>query len=1039
MLEIKNISKTYETVDLKQTALNKVNVNFRESEFVSILGPSGSGKTTLLNIIGGLDRYDSGDLIINGISTKKYNNRDWDTYRNHRVGFIFQSYNLITHQSILSNVELALTLSGVSKKERRKRAIEALKKVGLSKHIKKRPNELSGGQMQRVAIARALVNNPDIILADEPTGALDTTTSKQVMDLLKEVAKDKLVIMVTHNPELANMYSTRIIKLQDGKIIDDSDPFKIDNKKVDDNKKVKRTSMNLLTAFSLSLNNLLTKKGRTILTAFAGSIGIIGIALILSVSTGLQNYIDKIQEDTLTSYPLTINKETSDTMSILLGSRESSNSNNDKITEVQNFQNIFSKIGTNDMKAFKKHLESNMRELNNYTSLISYSYEIDPLIYTKDINGKLLKANPSDLFDNLFGSSPLMNTSLFAELPDNEEMIQNEYKLIEGKYPTNYDEIMLILPNEKEISDLLLYSVGLKNQDEFNDMFKKIMNNEKIDNTKKPLEFTIEDLKNIDLRLIKNTDTYKNNSKYNIYEDMSNDKNYMTNLYNNATKLKIVGIATFKSDNVSSFASGIAYTSKLTKYVIDEAGKSEIVKKQLNNKDTNIFNNKKFDSKDNSSNLDFNDLISVDTKLLSSAFGVNLSEKDMNNLTSGYMNEISNSITTDITTAKKDYINTLNSLFKNIFIDYINDNNNLGITNISLDNLDTIIDTYLNKDNNNELLTNLEKEYVIPGDTFKLIYKEIIKGIMSTYIGATSNGTNNTIINNDIINTLASSITSSSEISKSAEEMAHKMVEASMQKNILSKVGELVSELTKKIASSFNVDQDKIAKAFKFNLTEDEVKRLFTASSTSTIDSLDNNLRKLGYQDLDNPSMISLYFKDFASKEKFIEFLNNYNDGKDEESQIKYTDITGVLISSVKVIVDAVSYVLIAFVSISLIVSSIMIGIITYISVLERTKEIGILRAIGASKRNISSIFNAETFIVGLISGLFGIGISLLLLIPINAIIHSLVGNNDVTAVLPINGAIALVIISVILTLIGGLIPSRSASKKDPVEALRSE
>lgn len=1040
MLEIKNISKVYVTSDLRQVALDKVSINFRKSEFVSILGPSGSGKTTLLNIIGGLDRYDSGDLIINGVSTKKYNDRDWDTYRNHKVGFIFQSYNLIAHQSVLSNVELALTLSGVSKKARRKRAIEALKEVGLSKHINKRPTELSGGQMQRVAIARALVNNPDIILADEPTGALDTVTSKQIMELLKKVAKNKLVIMVTHNPELANDYSTRIIKVQDGKVLDDTNPYNGKEKEKLNNTKDKKTSMSFLTALSLSLNNLLTKKGRTILTAFAGSIGIIGIALILSVSTGFQNYIDKIQEDTLTSYPLTINRETSDTMSILLGSTENnSETNKDKITEVQNFQNIFSKIGTNDMKTFKKYIENNKSELDKYTSLIRYSYEIEPLIYTKDINGDLLKANPSDLFSNIFGSSMMMNASLFAELPENTDMVSDEYKLIYGEFPKNYDEIMLILPNEYEISDLLLYSIGLKDQKEFNDMFSKIINNEKINNTNKPLEYTLETLKDIDLRLINNADTYKYNSKYNIYEDMSNDLEYMNKLYNNATKLKIVGISTFKNDNVSSFASGVAYTSSLTKYVINNASKEEIVQKQIKNKDINIFSNKSFDDSSNKSGLNFNDLISIDTKLLSSAFGVKLSEKDIENLTSGYMNEISDSITTDISKAQNDYISTLNNIFKNIFNNYISDNNNLGITNISLDNLDNIIDTYLNKDENTSLLKNLENNYVIPSDSFKLMYKETIKGIMTAYVSSTSNGSNTTIINNDIVNAIANTIVSSSDIISSSENIAHKMVEATMQKTILSKVGELTGELTKKIASSFNVDEKKIASAFKFNLSEDEVKRLFSATTNNTVANQTSNLRLLGYQDLDDPSTISFYFKDFASKEEFIKFLNNYNDGKDEEFQIKYTDITGVLISSVKVIVDAVSYVLIAFVSISLVVSSIMIGIITYISVLERTKEIGILRAIGASKKNISSIFNAETFIVGLISGLFGIGLSLLLLIPINLIIHSLVGNNDITAVLPVNGAIILIIISVILTLIGGLIPSKSASRKDPVEALRSE
>jgi len=1042
MLEIKNISKIYETEDLKQTALNNVSINFRENEFASILGPSGSGKTTLLNVIGGLDHYDKGDLIINGKSTKKYNDRDWDTYRNHRVGFVFQSYNLIAHQTILQNVELALTLSGVSKSERRKKAKRALKEVGLENHINKKPNQLSGGQMQRVAIARALVNDPDIILADEPTGALDTHTSKQVMDILKEVSKNKLVIMVTHNPELAKEYSTRIIKLQDGKILDDSNPFNGKDKEVEDNKKIKRTSMSYLTAFSLSLTNLLTKKGRTILTSFAGSIGIIGIALILSLSTGFQNYIDKIQEDTLTSYPLTINKETSDTMSLLLslsGNNEKEKNNNGKIVETQNFKNIFSSIGANDIKTFKKYIEDNNNEVSKNVSLVRYIYNVVPFIYTKDINNDLIQANPSDVFSNIFGYSMMTDdASVFAELPDSKEMLNDEYELIKGKFPTKYDEIMLVLPSENSVSDLFLYAVGLKDQDELTNMFSTMMKGEKVTNTSNPLEITLDELMKLDLRLINPSDKYKYNSKYKIYEDMSNDMKYMNDLYSKATKLKVVGISVFKSNNVSSFASGVAYTSKLTEYVINTASKEEIVKKQLENEDVNVFTNKRFDDKSEGAGIDFDDLITVDTKLLSSAFGINISESDISKLTEGYMNEISNAITADTTSAQKDYLDGLTNITNNILNSYLNDNNINGLSSISLDNIDNILDTYISNEINNSILSNLESKYIIPSDTFKTMYIETIKGILQIYINMSGNN-GVSYLTSDVINGITSTINSSDEIKTSSLEIAKKMVEATMQKTILTKVGELTGVLTQKIASSFNVDEKKIASAFKFNLSEDEVKRLFTSMNSTSINNAISNLESLGYQDLEDPSSIYFYFKNFEAKENFIEFIKKYNENKTEDNQIKYTDITGVLISSVKVIVDAVSYVLIAFVSISLIVSSIMIGIITYISVLERTKEIGILRAIGASKKNISSIFNAETFIVGLFAGILGIATSLLLLIPINSIIHHLVGNNDITAILPLSGAISLIIISVILTLIGGLIPSRKAAKKDPVESLRSE
>ncbi len=1097
MLQIKNISKQYKTGDLIQNALSDVSLNFRENEFVSILGPSGSGKTTLLNIIGGLDRYDNGDLIINNVSTKKYKDRDWDSYRNHTVGFVFQSYNLIPHQTVLANVELALTIGGISKKERKRRALEALEKVGLREQAHKRPNQMSGGQMQRVAIARALVNNPDILLADEPTGALDTETSIQVMELLKQVANDRLVIMVTHNPELAEEYSTRIVKLKDGKIIGDSNPFNIDETTLEKpkHKNLGKASMSMFTALSLSLNNLLTKKGRTILTAFAGSIGIIGIALILSLSTGFQNYIDKIQEDTLSSYPLTLTSETADATSMLLSmtSQNKEESIPEKtIKESQNMAEMFSKVGTNDLKTFKKYLESNSEKIENMTSLVRYTYTVSPLIYTRDVNEKITQINPSTMLNSLMGSSSNILTtatttsSIFSEFIDgNDEMLKEQYKLVEGKWAENYDEVVLILPDEHTVSDLLLYSLGLRDSKELEDMITKIMKGEEVENKNKPLEFSYEELMNTSLKLVNPSETYKYNSKYKIYESMTDDKKFMEDVYKNSIDLKIVGIICPKdTSNSISLMAGVGYTKKLTEYVINEASQSEIVRKQLLNKDINVFSNKPFDDDEKDIGLDFQDMISIDEKMLSSAFGVKINENDISNMTSGYISEISSAITTDTTKAQTAFTNTLTNLTTNLLKDYINKNAVAGIATIKLSQVESVVNEFMTLDTTKVLMANLEAEYVIPQDVFSSTYTDLIKGFLEQYIAMMSsqqqpnnqngleqenqNGNqvnennnsseegNNTDQENNqnnqvetepsaflvsqAVDTMVKAFVEQEMIVSLAQTFAGKMTEATMQKTILSKVGELSQRLMESMASAFNVDQNKIASAFKFEMTENEIRRIFEAMSTTTVESADSNLISLGYQELESPTAISFYFNDFASKELFIDFLDDYNEKmekEDDEKVIKYTDVTGILMSSVKTIVDSVSYVLIAFVSISLIVSSIMIGIITYISVLERTKEIGVLRAIGASKKNISSIFNAETFIVGLFSGVLGITTTLGLLVPINAIIHSI--NKDITALLPVEGAVVLVILSVILTLIGGIIPSKHAAKKDPVLALRSE
>ena len=1059
MLELKNIKKTYELNDFKQKALDGVSLSFRECEFASILGPSGSGKTTLLNIIGGLDKYTSGDLIINNISTKLYKDRDWDAYRNYRVGFVFQSYNLISHQSILSNVELALTLSGVSSKERIRRAKEALIKVGLQEHINKKPNQLSGGQMQRVAIARALVNDPDIILADEPTGALDSETSVQIMNLLKEVSKEKLVIMVTHNPELAKEYSTRIIKLKDGKVTDDSNPYNpVKTKIIKKDESNHKTSMSLFTALGLSFNNLMTKKGRTTLVSFAGSIGIIGIALILALSNGFQNYIDSIQDDTLSSYPLTITSSSADMTSLFLSMMDSDEDGEEGIIkEKQYMTSMFGSMSVNDLKSFKKYYEKEDNSIMKDISSIKYGYSVTPNIYTIDSSKKLAKLNPSSLMSTMYSSNMSMSissfSSVFTQMTDDIDKLNSQYDILEGKWPEKYNEMVIVLPDQYSIPDLLVYSLGLRDMDELTDMITKVMSGEDVKISHESYNFTYKDLMNIKLKLINQHETYKYNSKYKIYEDMTDDEDYMMNLYNESEDLKIVGIVSPKKGTTSkSLNPGVAYKKELIYHVIDNAKNSKIVKMQLYQEDIDVFSNKRFDSNNKKSNLNFEDMISVDEKMLKDAFNIKIDQNDIKNSTTNYMNKISSNITVDTTTAKTNFMNSLTSLITGLINDYItnpkDEKDDKAI--LYIDDMDFIVDSYINSTNATKIFKNLEKSYVIPSDVFKNTYQKLLVGYLQMYVSIASQ--NGLIIDNNsntgvyldysLLNSVTEGYMGSSAIIATSEGFASKMTEASMQKNILTEVGNLTNNLVSKFSNAFNVDQNKIAKAFKFNLNEDELKRLMSSMMTKSESSYSNNLINLGYQDLDEPTMISFYFNSFDSKENFIKYLDNYNEkmknSGEDDKEIKYTDTTGILMSSVKKVVNTVSYVLIAFVSISLVVSSIMIAIITYISVLERTKEIGILRAVGASKSDISHVFNAETFIEGLISGLFGIGITLLLCIPINIIIEHLI-NVSGLASLPFNGALLLIILSVVLTLIAGIIPSRMASRRDPVEALRTE
>ncbi|MBR3139033.1 ABC transporter ATP-binding protein/permease [Candidatus Saccharibacteria bacterium] len=1023
MLEIRSVSKVYLTGGIKKTVLNKVSLNFPVSGFTAILGPSGSGKTTLLNIIGGLDKYSSGDLIINEKSTKKFKDKDWDSYRNHRIGFVFQSYNLIPHQTVLANVRLALTLSGISKRESVRRAKKALEEVGLKEHINKLPAQLSGGQMQRVAIARALVNDPDILLADEPTGALDSDTSLQVMEILKKISKTKLIVMVTHNPELADKYANRIINLKDGQITADSNPYdgsvKTDLALAAAEKKSKKTKMSFFTALSLSLNNLLTKKARTILVALAGSVGIIGIALISAVSLGFQNYIDKIEEDTLTSYPLMLQKESADLTSVLLNfaGGDSESLNDDKLKENQILTSTLGTVSHNDLPSFAKYLKSHESEIGDDIRMLEYQYNVDPLIYAKDATNSIAKMNPSALFTSLVGESSLLRnysslSSVYQQY--DQENLQKDTNLLAGRYPEKYNELLIVLSNKGEVSELITYSLGLHDTNELNKIVSKIMSGEESDIHNSPLELSYEDLMNVKLKLVPATDTYKYNEKYEVYEDMSGDKEYMEKIFNNSEDLVITGVAVFNSEMLSA-GSGIAYLPSLVEHIIQKSSKTEIVKKQLANPELDIFSNTKFGEEGNNFNFEFSDLVSVDETKLAQAFGVKIDQNAVAAKTSEYIQEISNNITADINPAKTILTERLDALKTGLqqrIMKMIQDGELLPSDLQDQEKLSALVDNYVGEQDFSDLETN----YSIPKETFASVLTGLLK---------------------------LSFANDAEMLNKAIESFAISLTEVNMKKEILTKVGELSSYLTNSFASAFHVDKDAIVGAFKLNFSEDELSRVVTAMFTKKKTTLATNLSALGYQDLDDPTTMMFYFWNFDGKTNFINFLNDYNENmrsvKMDDKVIEYTDATGVLMSSVKTIVDAVSYVLIAFVSISLVVSSLMIGVITYISVYERTKEIGILRAIGASKHNISSIFNAETFIIGLLSGLLGIAISYTLIPIINLILHHFTGDIPLSAALDPKMALFLIILSVVLTLIGGLIPARSASKKDPVEALRSE
>lgn len=1023
MLQIKNICKQYKTGNLIQKALDGVSLNLRDNEFVAILGPSGSGKTTLLNIIGGLDRYDSGDLIINGISTKKYKDRDWDSYRNHTIGFVFQSYNLIPHQTVLSNVELALTISGVSKAERRKRAKRALEQVGLGDQGHKKPNQMSGGQMQRVAIARALVNDPDILLADEPTGALDSETSIQVMDLLKEVAKDRLVVMVTHNPELAYEYATRIVELKDGVIRSDSNPFNVDNKtlKVPQHKNMGKSSMSLKTSLSLSFNNLKTKKARTILTSFAGSIGIIGIALILSLSNGVNQYIQSIEEETLSEYPLQIQSTGFDITSMM--DTQSSDDSTKEDGEVQVFQmltNIFSRVGSNDLTSLKEYLDSNKGDLSKYTKSVEYTYNVVPQIYSANTES-IRQVNPDRSFAALgLGASStsnstmssMMSTNVFYQMPQNTDLYQEQYDVKAGRWPKKYNECVLVLNNNGKISDFMLYTLGLRDYSELDTMIQQFSQEEKVTVPDNSQSYSYDDIIGINFKLVNPSDCYQYDANYNIYRDKTDDQAYMKQLIDNGENLEIVGIVQ-PSDgaNVTMLQSGIGYLPSLSDHVINQAQSSEIVQKQLATRDIDVFTGKRFDDPESSS-LDMNSLFTVDSETLQSAFSFDQSKisMDMDNVDSSQLSidpsllpsldvdSLLVDIKFELTT---DQINQISQKIMTQFQQYLKDNN---LTDQS--KMDEYFRAYLQSDAAKNLIQS-EMTALIQESGMAKQFAANLQSQMQTMMAQYS-----------------------------------EVIANSLKQQLTTVMADQMDNFSSQFQDAISIDTSKFASAIKVNMSEEELSELMLSLMSEDSSSYENNLQKLGYASKDEPSGINIYPLDFESKQEVINVLDQYNENVekvDEDKVITYTDYVGTLMSSVTDIINVISYVLIAFVAISLVVSSIMIGVITYISVLERKKEIGILRAIGASKRNISQVFNAETFIIGLFAGVLGIVITLLLLIPGNMIIHDIAGSQDVSAILPVTGAVVLIILSVVLTLIGGLIPAKKAALEDPVTALRTE
>lgn len=1045
MLQIKNICKEYKTGSLVQKALDDVSLNLRESEFVAILGPSGSGKTTLLNIIGGLDRYDSGDLIINGISTREYKDRDWDSYRNHTIGFVFQSYNLIPHQTVLSNVELALTISGVSREERRTRAIEALEQVGLGDQLHKKPNQMSGGQMQRVAIARALVNDPDILLADEPTGALDSETSVQVMDLLKEVAKDRLVVMVTHNPELAERYATRIVKLKDGRILSDSDAFEIDESGQEEpvHRNMGKASMSFLTALSLSFNNLRTKKARTILTSFAGSIGIIGIALILSLSNGVNDYIKSLEEETLSEYPLQIQNTTMDLTAMMANSAASGEEEAAGDVKVsQALSDMFSGTQTNDLGSLKSYLDDGKSGIMKYANAVEYSYSVVPQIYRMD-GESVRQVNPDSSFSALgLGSgssafmSSFMSTDVFHQMPEDKDLYEGQYDLKAGSWPQRYNECVLVLGSDGSVSDFLLYTMGLRDSAELDEMVREFAAGNEVDVPDNIGAYDYEEFVGISFKLVDAADRYTYDSAYGIWTDRSSDETYMRELVENGEDITIVGVVQPSEDASAAMMSpGIVYPASLTEHVMERAADSDIVRQQMETPETNVLTGNSFGEDNSENGMGMDSLFTIDENALQNAFSFDsgVLEKYMAESLAGSDGSVDMSDMIgpdDIQLEMPDFPESdMEEIMGQMDVTVSEE----GADKLAQDLMDGY-ETYLASHPGvtfSQYMDTPEAQAIFEAGMSQVLDMDQLQSELSK---AMENYMRENMASYQEAVAQALQAQIAAVLQQASSQMGSQM-ESSMQQSM--------SQLGTAIQSALTIDPDAFASAFSMNMSEDELSALFTSLMSGEEASYSNNLNSFGYADPDVPSQISIYPKDFESKESIIAILDDYNSrmekAGDEDKVITYTDVVGALMSSVTDIVDTISYVLVAFVAISLVVSSIMIGVITYISVLERRKEIGILRAIGASKNNISQVFNAETVIIGLCAGLIGIGLSLLILIPGNMVIHAIAGTTDVNAVLPVFDGTVLVALSVILTLIGGLIPSRKAAKSDPVAALRSE
>ena len=1097
MLQLNHIRKEYRTGDLVQKALDDVSLNLRDNEFVAILGPSGSGKTTLLNIIGGLDRYDSGDLVINGVSTRKYTDRDWDSYRNHTIGFVFQSYNLIPHQTVLANVELALTISGISKAERRRRAAKALEDVGLGSQLHKHPSEMSGGQMQRVAIARALVNNPDILLADEPTGALDSETSIQVMELLKDVARDRLVVMVTHNPELAEQYATRIVRLKDGVIRADSDPFTPDTAALTPpvHKNLGHSSMSPLTALSLSFNNLLTKKARTLLTAFAGSIGIIGIALILSLSNGVSNYISDMERSTLSEYPIQITSNGVDLASLLdpesyasAVSGETSASSDSSLEGMVTVRRLLSQLtenttNVNDLSALRDYLESDASSVKENAASVEYAYGVAPQLYRQNADGTVRRVFPDNTLSSLNNTttaagivSSMSNQNVFCEMAEEPSLYEDQYDVKAGRWPDRYDEAVLVLNADGSVSDYALYLLGLLDDAELDNFIREYTKNHNIDLPEDYGTYNYEDFLGLSYKIITTSDLYAYDEDLGFWRSHADDEDYLEQLAAESPALTIVGVVQPKADASSTILpTGVAYTHALTYYTMDHAAESEIVKQQLENPDVNVLTGEPFEADEDSDGFDITSLFSVDTDALQSAFQFDSSKLQFD--LSGAFTLNGSSVDLSSLLDPADFSLDLGDL----------DLSDIDMSDVELPTMEDMdlsslfedMDLSVSQDALQQLMKDIMngyKRYIIGNGILNLdkigfssyMESDLFKQILSDSMG-------------DLLDTsglqeqFAASLQQNlqtvmtSYLERYSEQLGQKLGEALQAKltaAIQTQMSTVMQQLMSQLAGQFSqqiqtaiqtniaalgsqmedalqIDAETFQSAIQLNMSNDELVNLVKNTLQSTSTTSTSVLASLGYVDYSTPGSIWIYPKSFESKNQIVDELNAYNDAMraqgEDDKVIVFSDTVGTLMSAVTKIVDMVSNVLVAFVAISLAVSSIMIGVITYISVLERRKEIGILRAIGASKHNVSEVFNAETFIIGMCSGVIGVGLCLLLLIPGNMLIHSIAGTTSVTAVLPPKAALVLIVLATLLTILGGLIPARSAAKCNPVTALRSE